>query len=422
MNSIRSASAREMLLDLTAPVYWPIFTTSASMGMLIPVLPLYLRDLDLSFTSVSVILAAAGLGGLLGGLPAGSVMGRIGAEALLALSVAAMVVTSVVFPVTTLVLVLIAFRFVYGLGSVGVYLSRQTFVTEEVVSSMRGTAMSFTGGALRLGVLVGPLLGGALTDWWNYSVALIGAGVVAGLGWLPAVLQHPSRPATPSTSSPPSNNAETPATYDPATVASGAPGSRDDQPGLLRALWRYKKLLLRGGMGPMLALTVRDGRFVVLPLVAAEAGLSPGAVGVVVAIGTAADLCCFPLSGILMDRFGRLFAIVPAFLLMAVGFLLLGASSTSVVVAIAGVVIGIGNGIGAGTMLTLGSDLAPADTTGHFLAGITTMSHTGRLIGPLVVGMTADAVGLSWSSIVLGGILVVAVAWIVLLVGETANR
>ena len=54
--------------------------------------------------------------------------------------------------------------------------------------------------------------------------------------------------------------------------------------------------------------------------------------------------------------------------------------------------MGIGNGLGAGTMLTLGSDLAPADAAGPFLAGMALMQGGGRILGALLVGIVGDLV------------------------------
>jgi MFS family permease len=123
-----------------------------------------------------------------------------------------------------------------------------------------------------------------------------------------------------------------------------------------------------------------------------------------------------------MDRFGRLFAIVPSFSLMAVGLLLIGLADTTTGVVVGTIVTGVGNGMSAGTMLTYGSDLAPADDPGPFLAGLNVMTYTGRVVGPLLVGWFADAVGLGTSAVALSVVLAVGVAWIVVIVGETGGR
>jgi MFS family permease len=123
-----------------------------------------------------------------------------------------------------------------------------------------------------------------------------------------------------------------------------------------------------------------------------------------------------------MDRFGRLFAMVPAFGLIAVGLVLLGLADSTTTVVIAGAVIGVGNGLSSGTMLTFGSDLAPADATGPFLAGLAAMQDAGRVVGPLLVGVVGAGAGLGAASIALALVMIVAIAWLAVVVGETSHH
>ena len=140
-----------------------------------------------------------------------------------------------------------------------------------------------------------------------------------------------------------------------------------------------------------------------------------------VAIGTGADLLLFPVAGWLMDRFCRLYATVPAFGLMGLGLLILGTVDSAVGVVVAGVIIGIGNGMSSGTMLTIGSDLAPRDIRGPFLAAIGSLQDVGKIIGPLVIGWSADAAGLDISAVALAVVMFVAIGWLIVVVGETRD-
>ena len=169
-------------------------------------------------------------------------------------------------------------------------------------------------------------------------------------------------------------------------------------------------------------ITVRTGRFVLLPLIGAAVGLSAGDVGLLISIGALADLLLFPVSGVLMDRFGRLFAIVPAFSLMGIGLLMLAASDTGAGVTIAAVVIGVGNGLGSGTMLTLSADLAPATAPSGFLAALGTIRDAGKVAGPATVGFITEAASLSVSAVVMGITAFVAAAVIAFGIGETLDR
>ena len=383
-----------VLSGLIRPVYAPIFFNGTALAMLVPVLPLYLRDEGLSFTAVSVVLAAAGVGGLVGGLPAGSVLTRMGAHALLVSAIAALAITTVLLGLTTAVLALVAFRVVGGVGWVGVHLSCQAHVTENVNTNVRGRAMSFVGGSNRLAYLVGPALGGLFVDLFGFRTTFLIAGLTSASGLVGVMTKRAGPPIV-------------------------RPEGAD---GLLVALRRHRRLLLRSGLAGALVMTVRDGRFVVLPLIASEVGLSPTEVGLVVAVGTGADLLLFPISGLIMDRFGRLFAIIPAFSLVAIGLVMLAAGDSPAAVTAAGAVIGVGNGLSAGSLLTLGSDLAPSEATGPFLAGMAAMSNMGRVAGPLIVGWTADAAGLGTAAAVLAAVMTLAILWIALVIGETGTR
>ena len=81
--------------------------------------------------------------------------------------------------------------------------------------------------------------------------------------------------------------------------------------------------------------------------------------------------------------------------------------------------IGFGNGIGSGSMMTLGADLAPPGAVGEFLGFWRLIGDTGQSSGPLVVGATADIFGLATTALILSGIGAAAALTLALLVRET---
>jgi MFS family permease len=285
----------------------------------------------------------------------------------------------------------------YGMGAVGMRVSVQMLVNIAAPVHLRGRGMSGLGGAVRLAFFVGPLLGGFLVDQVGFSWTFMACGITTLCGLVPFFAVRRDRPE----------------------------GQRFDRPtvpwsSLSDALLRHRVLLLLAGIGPALVMTVREGRNVVVPLIGDELGLSATAVGALVAIGTGADLVLFPIAGWLMDRFGRLYSIVPAFSLLGIGMFVLGLSDTTSGAIVAGVIMGIGTGMSAGTMLTLGGDLAPRDA-GPFLAALGMMQDGGAVIGPILVGWLADSVGLAESALVLAVVMFVAIAWIVIVLGDTAR-
>ena len=276
-------------------------------------------------------------------------------------------------------------------------LSRQAVLTSTVSTELRGRAMSLMGGSMRLSVLVGTAGGGVLYDLFGDRWTFVAAGVISAIGIF-AVLPELRQ--------------------DRETTASARGGWTD----LFHVFRQHRRHLVAGGMFGMFVMTAREGRMVVLPLVGVALDLSPAAIGGLVAIGYTADLVLFPVSGYVMDRFGRLAAMFPAYGLLAIGLGMLATADTATMAIVAGVLMGVGNGMSSGSLFTIGSDLAPEEGTASFLSGISVLSDTGRVVGPVLVGVTAKAFGLDVAAAVLAMVMVTGLVWLALVLGETAGR
>ena len=386
---------RPALRRLLVPLYLPWGMATLGAGIVLPVLPLHLEEVGLSLGSVGTVLAASGIGSALGGVPASSVAERRGTDRLLLVSLVLLAGTTAVLGLTSMVVALVAMRIGYGVAFAGLSQSRQLVVARQVAVGLRGRVNSFVGGMHRLTYVVGPILGGRVYETWGADATFVLSGVLTGVGLLALVL----------------------------------PGGRDDHPvaavgaqvRIASSLWRHRRRLVVASLGPLLVASAREGRHVVVPLIGDELELDAAAIGLLVAVGTAADFVLFPIAGWLMDRFGRLASMVPAFSLMAFGLALLGFADTVTQAVVAGVIMGFGNGLSAGTMLTLSTDLAPVDQPGPYIAGFHTLSGAGTFVGPFAVGWVADAHGLGTAALVLAVTLMAGVAWIALVIGETAR-
>ena len=392
-----SETGRALARRLALPLYLPMVLILTGRGMLVPIIPLYLRESGLSYTMVTVILAAAGLGAVLGGLPVGAVAGKAGPEILFLVTTVVSAAAAALLGVSTLVFALVVFQVAAGVGAVGVRVASQMLIIGAVPPTLRGRGMSMVGGSMRVGMFIGPLIGGLIADLFGFVMAFVACGLMTISGLVPFL----------------------------ATRRAAEGGRRFEPPSvpfanLRTALRRNLGLLLLAGTGTALVMTVRSGRNVVVPLIGEDLGLSATAVGALVAIGTGADLLLVPIAGYAMDRFGRLAAIVPAFSLLGVGLLVLGLTHDTAGAIVAGIVMGIGNGMSAGTMLTLGGDLAPADS-GPFLSALGMMQDLGVVVGPIIVGWLADTAGLSVSALILAGVMFLAIAWIIVVLGDTAR-
>jgi MFS family permease len=192
---------------------------------------------------------------------------------------------------------------------------------------------------------------------------------------------------------------------------------------LSRTLRENARRLAAPGLGHYLMQMVRAGPPVVLPLYGAQVlGLGVEQIGLLFSISSFIDMLLFYPTGLIMDRAGRKWAIVPSALIMGLGLALVPFTRSFEGLLAAAVVNGFGNGLGAGVMITIGADLAPARGRGEFLGMWGLIGDAGISSGPVLVGALADLLSLSpaaWA-IALSGLGAGAV--FALFVPETLKR
>ncbi|MDG2427143.1 MAG: MFS transporter [Acidimicrobiales bacterium] len=366
------------------------------MSTLLVALPIFIVSEGHGYTVAALVAGAGGCGATVAAIPVGWCTdrwgpARVGAGSLLCMVGAALVMTLGVEP-----LLLGVGHLLFGGGALGVMLSRQSDLTRRIPIRLRGRAMSLMGGTMRFSVLLGTAAGGLLVDYLGARATFLAAGAGAAIG-LPAVLPW--------------------AIGEPTEVLV----ERTRRPRFLKVVRQNKRRLLSVGLFGAAAMTVREGRMVLLPLVGVSLNLRPATIGLLVAAGYTADLVLFPISGAVMDRIGRLAAMVPAYGLLALGLFGLSFADSATGVLIAGLIMGLGNGLSAGSLFTLGSDVAPEEGTGSFLSAVSVLTDSGRLLGPLLVGLAAGQWGLNAAAVVLGASMLLGLLWLGTVVGETGK-
>ncbi|MGO3032988.1 MAG: MFS transporter, partial [Microbacterium gubbeenense] len=166
--------------------------------------------------------------------------------------------------------------------------------------------------------------------------------------------------------------------------------------GLFATIRRHRGVLARLGLSAASMAAVRAGRQAILPLWGLAIGLESWQISLIVGFAGAAEFSLFYASGQVMDRFGRIWATVPSQLMMGLSLLCLAlthnAGSAEIAFAVCAIIIGIGNGLSSGALMTLGSDQAPQDDPAPFLGAWRTMTDGGASATPLLVaGITAIA-------------------------------
>ncbi|MEZ4634614.1 MAG: MFS transporter [Caldilineaceae bacterium] len=370
-------------------------------GLLVPVLPLYAASFDVSYALVGLVLASEGLGTLVGDLPAGILIGRLGRKRSMIIGIVTMIVSILAFGLARSAVELMIYGFFLGLGGAMWNISRHAYLADAAPSAGRGKAIAVFGGINRIGTFAGPLLGGALGAAFGLRVPFFLYAAVGAIA-----LFFPLRFVERRGYRPPER------------------GTMKEHFALTGAMIReHFRSLTTAGSGQLFAQMIRSGRNIVIPLYAADVlGLSVDQVGLVVGVAAAVDMSLFFVAGYVMDRFGRKFAYVPSFAIQGIGMALVPFTAGFGSLLVASSIIGLGNGLGSGTMMTLGADLAPVESRGEFLGVWRLIGDGGSAGGPMVVGAVADLLGLSLATFTIAGVGLLAAAMLGTLVPETLQK
>ncbi len=394
----KSSGAAAGLRSLILSFYLPALMATVGQGLLVPILPLYATDFEVGYLLIGLVLAGEGLGTLIADLPTGMIQRRFGNKQvmMMGLLVKALSILLLFFAQTIWIVLLL--RLIAGFGRSMYTVSAHVYVTNQVELSQRGKAISLFGGTYRLGGFIGPAIGGIVAGLLGLRAAFIGVALVTAIGFALVAMFTRGRRQN-----------------------KGAPGSAARHSlRLLAVLKANHRVLASAGMAQLFGQTVRAGRIVVIPLFAADVlGLSVDQIGFIVSISMAVDFSLFLVAGWLMDRFGRKFAIVPCFAIQALGMAFVPFAASGAGLLLAAALIGFGNGLGAGTMMTLGSDLSPARTRGEFLGIWRLIGDVGHTGAPLVVGVVADILVLSSAIFLIAGAGVAAAGIFLFMVPET---
>jgi MFS family permease len=150
-------------------------------------------------------------------------------------------------------------------------------------------------------------------------------------------------------------------------------------------LVRHRDLFATLGVTTVLIGAVRGARQTVIPLWGAYLGLDAEVISLVFGLSGALDIVLFYPAGKIMDRYGRLWVGIPSMLFMGAAMAALPFTGSVVGLAVVAGLLGLGNGLGSGLVMTIGADVAPADARAPFLGVWRLFQDTGEGVGPLLV-------------------------------------
>jgi MFS family permease len=274
--------------------------------------------------------------------------------------------------------------FMVGMSAAVFGLARQSYLTEAVPVGYRARALSTLGGVMRIGLFVGPFLAAAAIHRWGlgaaYAVGIACLLVAAVLGArIPDLVHH----------------VET--LVDPSAAPAAAP--------TLRSVTRdHRRIFLTVGLGVLLVSAVRASRQAVIPLWADHLGLEASVASLIYGLAGGIDMLVFYPAGKVMDRKGRNWVAVPSMAIMGSAMLLMPLAHGAATLLVAALVVGFGNGIGSGMVMTLGADYSPSPGRAHFLGLWRLVADLGSSAGPALLSVLTAAFTLAAAIVATGAL------------------
>lgn len=368
------------------PAFGPSMLFGIGNGAILPVIALSAIDLNASLAMSGVIVSLIGLGSLVSNIPAALITSRYGERRSL-IGASALCVVALILCLTAPHAAILALGvLLMGMATSVFYLARQSYLIDAVPMHLRARAFSTLGGTQRIGMFVGPFAAAAFMHfiglagaYWVAIIALTAAGALSF-----AIPELEIRPKTGA---------------DPAP-----------KPKMANIASTHRQVFLTLGAGVLLVGAMRASRQIAIPLWSDTIGLNPTTTAIVFGLTSAIDMLVFYPAGKIMDQYGRVWVALPCTLILGLAFLAIPWTHNLPAFVLVCIVMGFGNGIGSGIVMTLGADASPAVGRTEFLGIWRLIADVGTSAGPFFLsGMTA-LISLSAGIAATGGFGFVAAA------------
>lgn len=367
------------------------------MGSLAPILSLYAKSFGVTEWAIGVVITIFGVGRLAVDIPAGLIAEKFGRRTLLWTGPAIACVASVGAAMTDSYLLLVAFRFLQGVGS-GIYMTVATIVCADLSTpETRGRVMALYQAALLTGAGLGPAVGGWVGERFGLSAPF---WMSAAIGLAAAIYARFSFPET----------------------RAAHHAHHKDGHGLAAIMTVVAvvplAMLLFVQFGVFFSRSA--GQWTMMPLLGSERfGLSAADIGLALTLSALINLAVLPWAGGASDRFGCVPVIAVSTALAAASLLMIAFSVAPWMFWAGMALMGVSTGFSGPAIAAFAVEQAPGGRYGPTMGVLRFFGDLGFVAGPILLGLAVDflhvghggALGLNGGLVALSGLLFVLVAW-----------
>jgi MFS family permease len=381
-------------------LYIPSTIVSVSQGMVVPTTPALAASFGVLPALAAQVVTANLLGRFLVTLPSGILIDRLGRKPAMIGGPILIVLGSILTVITPSFALLVVAQLLSGAGAAIWALGRELAAIDLIRPNQRGRVLALFFGINSAGSALGPVVGGAVTDWYGYRAVfvismLLSIGVIGLSAMIPETGKHAARSQSHWLDF----------------------GRLTD----IEPMYRVTFLVVvLATFAQMIRMTVVNA---MLPLrVETELGFSATEVGALFGIIGMVNLIFMGPAGWVSDHWGRKAACVPAAVLTAVAFFAYPLATDMWTLSAISVLVGIASGFALGAMTVYTYDIVPEHSRGSLQAFRRTLGEIGGLGGPIIASAIATASSPGMSFLVFAPLHLLSALLMAFVAVETAGR
>jgi MFS family permease len=336
------------------------------MSVVDPVMPVYISSFDVSYAMIGFVMSAFGITRVFVEIPGGVLADRLGRRSLLLLGTGLALSSHILAGFASSYLELVISRMIVGVGSAFSMTAGLMYVGEEAPPVARSRNVARYQSMFSMGGIIGPTLGGILSDWLGIRLLFFIAGGLTLLGLILNLQLHLARPSVRARS----------------LISARQLGGMLRNPLILilcvaTFLTFFMFSSIRGTMIPLYGVDVL--------------GLSTTQIGLVFSVTSATIVgILLGVIPVLEQRVSRPHLLVISLGVAAGAITALSLTHDFLSLILIAVPLGVGFSLIQPTPFVMILDLATPETRGVMMGLLRTTGDIGIIVGPLLVGSLLD--------------------------------
>ena len=387
---------RSLRMDILS-IYVPSFFIFVGMSIVSPILPLFAKSFDVSYTLVSLAISSYAFGRLIMDIPSGWLSDKWGRRPLMIWGTLIIAITAFLNARATSFLEFLLYRTIQGVGSSMWMTSRTTLLADILKPSERGRIMGYFQTFQLLGSSAGPVIGGYVAIWYGLQSTFYFYGLLGIISLIITYLWI----------------------HEPEGIMTRKHETHFDWPTTKRLL--SNKSYSLACVATFAIFFMRTGiRGTMIPLYAdAKLGLDEAQIGSIISYATIMNLILTIPMGHSIDYHGRKPVIVKSLFVTMLSALFFPFTTDYLTLSIAAVILGIGTSGAGQAPLAMATDATINEPRGISMGLYRLFGDIGFLVGPIILGLIADNVNLSAPFYFTAGMLIVCTVLIQAFAVET---